>query len=65
MIPLIKLFMVLSKILAKPFIASVNKVTKNRAGRLRHGFVYLGNRFHHFEVYLNRKFMGLENSYDV
>ena len=65
MIPFVKLFMVLSKILAKPFIASVNKVTKNRAGKLRHGFIFLGNKFNHFEIYLNRRFMGLENSYEV
>ena len=65
MIPFVKLFMVLIKILAKPFIASVNKVTKNRSGKLRHGFVYLGNKFNYFEIILNRRFMGLESSYEV
>jgi len=43
MIPLVKLFMVLSKTLAKPFVATIKKVTAQKSGKSRAILVYTGN----------------------
>lgn len=60
MIPLVKLFMVLSKTLAKPFVATIKKVTAQKSGKSRAILVYTGNQFHKFEIFVNRRFLGLE-----
>ena len=60
MIPVIKLFMVLTKTLAKPFVATIKKVTAQKSGKSRAVLVYTGNQFHKFDIIINRRFLGLE-----
>ena len=60
MIPVIKLVMIVSKTLAKPFIAGIKKLTNKHHGKFRNGYIMLGNKFYIFETHVNEKFMGVE-----
>lgn len=43
MIPVVKLFMVLTKTLVKPFVATIKKVSAKNTGKSRSILVYAGN----------------------
>lgn len=65
MLPFIKLFSLVVKVFSKPLINYTRKIHSTRKGEhsggIRSFFLFLGNRYHKFETYVNRKFLNLSS----